>query len=37
MRVSNFVKPDVNVPVEIGKPGEEGFQTGFDSVDNLGD
>ena len=35
MKVSNFVKPDVNVAVEIGKPGEDGFQTGFDSVDNL--
>jgi len=35
MQVSNFVKPGVNVPVEIGKPGEEGHQTGFDSVDNL--
>jgi hypothetical protein len=35
MMVKNFVKPGVNVPVEIGKPGEEGFQTGFDSVDNL--
>lgn len=35
MKVSNFVKADVNVDVEIGKPGNEGFQTGFDSVDNL--
>ena len=35
MTVSNFVKPGVNVPIEIGKPGEEGHQTGFDSVDNL--
>ncbi len=35
MVVSNFVKAGVNVPVEINKPGEEGFQTGFDSVDNL--
>ncbi len=33
--VSNFVKPGVNVAVEIGKPGEAGFQTGFDSIDNL--
>lgn len=33
--VSNFVKPGVNVPVEIGKPGEAGHQSGFDSVDNL--
>ena len=35
MQVKNFVKPDVNVAVEIGKPGQEGFQTGFDSIDNL--
>jgi len=35
MQVSNFVKPGMNVAVEIGKPGEEGHQTGFDSVDNL--
>jgi len=35
MKVTNFVKADVNVPVEIGKPGEEGYQSGFDSVDNL--
>lgn len=35
MEVSNFVKPGVNVPVEVGKPGEAGHQTGFDSVDNL--
>jgi len=35
MSVRNFVKPDVNVAVEIGKPGDEGHQTGFDSVDNL--
>ncbi|MCW8987056.1 MAG: PhoX family protein, partial [Gammaproteobacteria bacterium] len=35
MKISNFVKPGMNVPVEIGKPGEEGHQTGFDSIDNL--
>jgi hypothetical protein len=35
MAVTNFVKAGVNVPVEIGKPGEEGHQSGFDSVDNL--
>ena len=35
LKVSNFVKPGMNVAVEIGKPGEEGHQTGFDSVDNL--
>jgi len=35
LAVTNFVKPGVNVPVEIGRPGDDGFQTGFDSVDNL--
>lgn len=35
MAVTNFIKPGVNVPVEIGCPGDAGFQTGFDSVDNL--
>jgi len=35
LMVTNFVKPGVNVPVEIGRPGDEDFQTGFDSVDNL--
>jgi hypothetical protein len=35
MKVTNFVKAGVNVPVEIGKPGEIGHQTGFDSIDNL--
>ena len=35
MQVTNFVKPGVNVAIEIGKPGEEDHQTGFDSVDNL--
>lgn len=35
LKVSNFVKANINVPVEIGKPGDEGHQTGFDSVDNL--
>lgn len=35
MEVNNFVKPDVNVAVEIGKPGDAGHQSGFDSVDNL--
>lgn len=35
MTVRNFVKPGMNVPVEILKPGEEGHQTGFDSIDNL--
>lgn len=35
MQVSDFVKAGVNVPVEIGRPGDEGHQSGFDSVDNL--
>lgn len=35
MKVTNFVKPGVNAPIEIGRPGEAGFQTGMDSVDNL--
>ncbi|MEZ5541211.1 MAG: DUF839 domain-containing protein [Pseudomonadota bacterium] len=35
LAVANFVKPGVNVPVEIGRPGDADFQTGFDSVDNL--
>jgi hypothetical protein len=35
MKVANFVKPGVNAPVEIGRPGDEGHQSGFDSVDNL--
>ena len=35
LRVTNFVMPGINAPVEKGKPGEAGFQTGMDSVDNL--
>jgi secreted PhoX family phosphatase len=35
MTVSNFVKAGMNVPVEIGIPGDEVHQSGFDSVDNL--
>ncbi|WP_455207616.1 alkaline phosphatase PhoX [Kaarinaea lacus] len=35
MMVTNFVKPGVNVPVEMGRPGDLGFQTGWDSIDNL--
>jgi hypothetical protein len=35
MEVSNFVKPGVNVAVEIGKPGDANFQSGFDNPDNL--
>lgn len=31
----NFVKPGLNVPVEMGTPGTETYQTGFDNVDNL--
>ncbi len=33
--VSDFVKPGINAPVEVGQPGEVGFQTGLDSFDNL--
>lgn len=35
LKVSDFVKPGLNVGVETGQPGDSGFQTGFDSVDNL--
>jgi len=35
MEVANFVKPGLNVPVEIGSPGNAGYETGFDNVDNL--
>jgi secreted PhoX family phosphatase len=35
LMVTNFVKGGVNVPVEIGRPGDTNFQTGFDNVDNL--
>ncbi len=35
MIVSNYVMPGINAPVEIGKPGEKGHQSGWDSVDNL--
>ena len=35
LKVSNFVKPGVNVAVEIGKPGDANHQSGMDSVDNL--
>jgi len=35
MMVSDFVKPGVNVPVEVGTPGNPAFQTGFDNPDNL--
>ncbi len=35
LEVSNFVKPGFNVSVEIGRPGDEDFETGFDNPDNL--
>ncbi|MCG6976546.1 MAG: PhoX family protein [Acidiferrobacterales bacterium] len=35
MAVTNFIKPGVNVPVEIGRPGDANHQSGWDSVDNL--
>lgn len=35
LEVSDYVKPGVNVPVEIGRPGDADFQTGFDNPDNL--
>ncbi|MDT8281795.1 MAG: DUF839 domain-containing protein, partial [Gammaproteobacteria bacterium] len=35
MEVANFVKPGLNVAVEIGSPGNEDYETGFDNVDNL--
>jgi hypothetical protein len=35
MMVTNFVKPGMNVPVEMGRPGDANFQTGFDNPDNL--
>ena len=35
MEVTNFVKPGVNVAVELGSPGDANYQSGFDNVDNL--
>lgn len=35
MEVTNFVKPGINVSVELGSPGDADYQTGFDNVDNL--
>lgn len=35
LEVSNFIKPGMNVPVEVGVPGDPDFQTGFDNPDNL--
>jgi secreted PhoX family phosphatase len=36
LQVTNFVLPGLNVPVEINRPGDNVFQTGFDNPDNLG-
>lgn len=33
--VTDFVKPGVNIPVEISTPGNPGFQSGLDNPDNL--
>jgi secreted PhoX family phosphatase len=35
LAVTSFVRPGVNVPVEVSSPGNPGFQTGFDNPDNL--
>jgi hypothetical protein len=35
LKVTDFVKPGVNAPLEIGVPGDPDFQTGFDNPDNL--
>lgn len=35
LSVTNFVKPGVNVPVETGEHGLNGYQSGFDNIDNL--
>lgn len=35
LEVTDYVKPGVLAPVEIGVPGAAGFQTGFDNPDNL--
>jgi hypothetical protein len=35
LKVTDFVKPGVNVPVELGTPGQPGYATGFDNPDNL--
>jgi len=37
LQVADFVRAGINAPVEIGVPGDAGFQTGFDNVDNLGE
>ena len=35
LRVTDFVKPGVNVSWELGSPGSPTYQTGFDNPDNL--
>lgn len=35
MMVTNFIVPGKNAPVEIGRPGDSNFATGFDNPDNL--
>lgn len=35
LHVSDYVKPGVNAPVEVGQPGDSGFQTGLKHPDNL--
>lgn len=35
MTVTNFVMPGVNVDIEVGRPDDTDFQTGFDNPDNL--
>jgi hypothetical protein len=35
LEVTDFVKPGVNVPLELGSPGAPGYLTGFDNPDNL--
>ncbi len=35
LRVSNYVKPGVNVPAERGRPGHAGYVTGLKRPDNL--
>ena len=33
--VSNYVMPGINVPVEVGMPGDANFSSGMDNPDNL--
>ncbi len=35
LKVTDFVKPGINVPFEVGTPGSTGYRTGFDNPDNL--